>query len=77
MALYDLRNDPKERKNVANDKGYEELADWLREKLGNITLGDGRIESNWTQQNDYNISDFAAGADDKIIQIPKKIIPEL
>ncbi|MDG2280367.1 MAG: sulfatase-like hydrolase/transferase [Flavicella sp.] len=77
MALYDLRNDPKERNNVANDKGYEELADWLREKLGNITLGDGRIESNWTQQNDYNISDFAAGADDKIIQIPKKIIPEL
>ncbi|WP_179950048.1 sulfatase-like hydrolase/transferase [Lutibacter citreus] len=75
MALYDLRLDPKERNNVANDKGYKKLADWFRQKTGNITLGDRRIESNWAKQNDYNKSDFALGADDKKINIPKNIIP--
>ena len=77
MALYDLRIDPAERNNVANDKKYKKLADWFRNKLGNIVLGDGRIESNWKEKNDYNRSDFAIGADDKKIDIPKKIIPKL
>ncbi|WP_139956969.1 sulfatase-like hydrolase/transferase [Flavicella sediminum] len=77
MALYDLRVDPMERNNVANDTEYKELADWFRKKLGNITLGDGRIESNWVKKNDYNRSDFAKGADDKKIEIPKKILPKI
>ena len=77
MVLYDLRIDPAERNNVANDKKYKKLADWFRNKLGNIVLGDGRIESNWKEKNDYNRSDFAIGADDKKIDIPKKIIPKL
>lgn len=77
MALYDLRVDPMERNNVANDKAYKKLADWFRNKLGNITLGDGRIESNWVKQNDYNRSTFALGADDKKADIPKRIIPKV
>ncbi|SDX89680.1 Arylsulfatase A [Lutibacter oricola] len=76
MAMYDLRVDPKERNNVANDKEYIKLADWFRQKLGNIVLGDGRVESNWSKVNDYNVSDFALGSDDKKINIPKKIIPK-
>ncbi|QVY66130.1 sulfatase-like hydrolase/transferase [Polaribacter sp. Q13] len=76
MALYDLRVDSKERNNVANDKEYVALADWFRKKLGNIVLGDGRVECDWTKGNDFNISNFAKGADDKRIDIPNKIIPK-
>ena len=75
MALYDLRKDPMERNNVANDKKYIQLADWFRAKLGNIVLGDGRIECDW-KQNVYNKSDFALGADDKKIAIPAAFIPK-
>lgn len=77
MALYDLRVDPKERNNVANNKEYRELADWFRNKLGNIVLGDGRVECNWSKQNEYNISNFAKGADDKKLDIPKGIVPNV
>ncbi|SNR30888.1 Arylsulfatase A [Lutibacter agarilyticus] len=77
MALYDLRNDPMETNNVANDKEYIKLADWFRDKLGNIILGDGRIEVNWKKGNEYSISDFALGADDKKLEIPSKIIPKV
>ena len=77
LALYDLRNDPNERKNVATDKKYKKLATWFREKLGNIVLGDGRIECDWSQENTYKKSDFAKGSDDKKLIIPKKIIPKI
>ena len=43
LALYDLRKDPLERNNVANDPGYKALAEWFRQKLGRIVLGDGRV----------------------------------
>ncbi|WP_024481449.1 sulfatase-like hydrolase/transferase [Cellulophaga baltica] len=76
MALYDLRNDPLEQNNVANDKAYSSLADWHRNKLGNIVLGDGRIESNWNNTNDYKESNFALGTDDKRLAIPEKLIPK-
>ena len=76
MALYDLRVDPKERNNVANDSQYIKLADWFRQKLGNIVLGDGRVECDWSSANLYNISSFAPGADDKKINIPNEIIPK-
>lgn len=76
MALYDLRVDPKERKNVAYTVEYIELAEWFRRKLGNIVLGDGRVEMDWSTKNAYNVSQFASGADDKKIDIPANIIPK-
>ncbi len=75
MALYDLRKDPLERNNVAYTVEYLELANWFRNKLGNIALGDGRVEMDWSTKNSYNISNFAEGADDKKINIPKHLIP--
>ncbi len=77
MALYDLRIDPNERNNVANDTEYIELADWFRVKLANIVLGDGRIECDWSQENEYAISDFAVSSDDKQLNIPANIIPNV
>lgn len=76
MALYDLRKDPLERNNLANDKAYKALADWFRLKLGNIVLGDGRIECDWKNNKDFNKSDFALGSDDKKLVIPTGIIPK-
>ncbi len=77
MALYDLRNDPNERANLANDIRYRALADWFRVKLGRIVLGDGRVEADWSKPNCYAVSNFAAGADDKKLDIPKELIPEI
>ncbi|MEO0793900.1 MAG: sulfatase-like hydrolase/transferase [Verrucomicrobiota bacterium] len=76
LALYDLRVDPDERNNVANDPEYKALADWFRKKLGDIVLGDRRLEVDWTKENEYYLSDFAVGADDKKLRIPKKLIPK-
>ncbi|MGJ8693231.1 MAG: sulfatase-like hydrolase/transferase [Thalassotalea sp.] len=76
MALYDLRNDPLERNNVAYSAEYMALANWFRNKLGNIALGDGRVEMDWSTKNSYNISNFAAGSDDKKIEIPDGLVPD-
>ncbi|PKQ64799.1 sulfatase [Labilibaculum filiforme] len=77
MALYDLRVDDAEQWNVANTEKYKKLAEWFRQKLGNIVLGDGRIECDWSYENKWARSDFAIGADDKVVDIPKKIIPKI
>lgn len=77
MALYDLAVDPLERNNVANTKAYRPLALWLRNKLGNIVLGDGRVEVDWSKENSYAISHFAEGADNKKLDIPNALIPPL
>ncbi len=77
MALYDLRVDRAERNNVAYDPQYAELTAWFRNKLGNIVLGDGRLEVVWPEKNVYDISNFAKGADDKKLEIPKNIIPSV
>lgn len=77
MALYDLRIDPKERTNVAYSSDYYQLARWFRQKLGNIVLGDGRVECSWSEENNYSISNFAPGADDKLLEIPPEIIPSV
>jgi arylsulfatase A-like enzyme len=71
MALYDLRIDPLEKNNIADHKDYRALADWFRNKLGTIVLGDGRVECDWSLPNSYNVSNFAGGADDKKLDIPK------
>ncbi len=76
MALYDLRVDPAERFNVADHPNYVALADYLRDKLGRIVLGDGRVECDWRKENHYTISDFALGADDKQLKLPAEIVPE-
>ena len=76
LALYDLKHDPLERNNVANDPHYRKLAAWFRNNLGHIVLGDSRIECDWSQANRYAYSDFAKGADDKKADIPQEIIPE-
>ena len=75
LALFDLRIDPREQNNVAGDTEYAELADWFRDKLGSIVLGDGRVECDWTQENSYAISDFAKDAHDGKLNIPANIIP--
>jgi hypothetical protein len=75
MAIYDLESDPLERNNRAYDPEYEKLADWFRRKLGNIVLGDGRIECDWSRPNTYSLSNFSKGADDKKARIPKELIP--
>lgn len=76
MSLYDLRIDPRERVNVAYHRPYVELADFLRNKLGRIMLGDGRLECDWTKKNEYHISNFAEGAHDRKLEIPKAMIPQ-
>jgi len=76
LALYDLRVDPLERQNVAYTVEYLKLAEWFRQKLGRIVLGDGRVEMDWNTVNNYNISNFADGADDKKINIPNDLIPQ-
>ncbi len=77
MGLYDMRVDPMERNNVAYDEEYKELAEWFRQKLGNIVLGDGRLEVVWNEKSVINISNFAKGADDKKLDIPAAIIPKV
>lgn len=75
VALFDLRKDPMEQKNVATNKKYKALAEWFRKKLGNIVLGDGRIEAKWAEANTYKISNFAKGAHDGKLDIPISLIP--
>ncbi|MEM9079958.1 MAG: sulfatase-like hydrolase/transferase [Verrucomicrobiota bacterium] len=75
MVLYDLKTDPLERNNLANDLRYAKLADWFRQKLGKIVLGDGRIECDWSQENTYSLSNFYAGAHDRKADIPPALIP--
>ena len=77
LSLYDLRIDPKEQVNVAYQPRYEELTAFFRNKLGNIVLGDGRIECDWTQENKFIISNFAPGAHDRVLNIPETIIPKV
>ncbi len=77
MALYDLRVDPLEKVNLADDIRYRALADWFRVKLGTIVLGDGRVEADWSKPNCYALSNFAAGAHDRKLDIPAGLIPEI
>ncbi|MDZ8117574.1 sulfatase-like hydrolase/transferase [Pontiella agarivorans] len=77
MVLFDLRVDSGEQNNVAYDPEYAALADWFRNKLGRITLGDGRVECDWKHPDDYMITDFAKGAHDGKLDIPAELIPTI
>ncbi|WP_448248924.1 sulfatase-like hydrolase/transferase [Thalassotalea agariperforans] len=77
LSLYDLKYDPLEHNNLANEKEYQALANWFRHKLANIVLGDGRIEVDWSKENHYILSNFAKGADDKKLDIPQQLIPRI
>ncbi|MGC6505911.1 MAG: sulfatase-like hydrolase/transferase [Coraliomargaritaceae bacterium] len=77
LALFDLRIDPMEQINVANHPQYVQLADWFRQKLGRITLGDGRVECDWSQPEAYVITSFAQGAHDHQLEIPLNYIPQI
>lgn len=71
--LYDQTSDPDELKNLAFDPKYQPIAEALKTKLLDIVLGDGRIEVEWQKQGDGTqvfTSNFASGADDKILQLP-------
>ncbi len=77
MTLFDLRVDPKEQNNVAYTAEYAALADWFRVKAANIIVGDGRVEvTDWKKLNDFYVSDFGVGSDDKVLNIPKNLIPK-
>ena len=76
MSLYDLRVDPLERVNVADHEPYTKLAAFFREKLGNIVLGDGRVECDWTQESTFHVSNFASGAHARKLDIPAGVVPE-
>ncbi|WP_411844825.1 sulfatase-like hydrolase/transferase [Roseibacillus persicicus] len=77
LALFDLRNDPMEQNNVADDPAYRKLAEWFRKKLGRIVLGDNRLEADWSQKESFQITNFAAGAHDHKLEIPAGLIPVL
>ena len=77
MALFDLRKDPLERKNVAAGPAYRELAAFFREKLQPIVLGD-RTEVDWAQEGrNFTRSTWGKGADDKTLRISDDIVPAL
>jgi hypothetical protein len=76
MALYDLTQDPEEKNNLAYNAAYAELTKWFRNKLGNIVIGDERIQPDWRTNDKYEVSTFAKGSDDKLLDIPTKLIPE-
>ncbi len=66
-ALYDMTKDPKETKNLAFDKNYEEIAMKMKKKLMDIVLGDDRVEVGWGKKADGTTvyrSNFAPGAHD-------------
>jgi arylsulfatase A-like enzyme len=75
LCLYDLRVDIGEHWNVADNPDYVALADWFRQKLGSIVLGDRRAEIDWSQENEYVITDFALGTDDKKLNFPEGLVP--
>lgn len=77
LSLFDLRSDPNEQNNLANDSNYIPLADWFRAKLGNIVLGDGRVEADWSKENSYTQGNFAKGSHDHKLDIPIALIPQL
>ncbi|MFZ5830387.1 MAG: sulfatase-like hydrolase/transferase [Planctomycetota bacterium] len=72
-TLFDLRVDPAEIHNVAFDPYYRPVLNALRAKLQDIVLGDGRVEIAWSKTggDPAYFSNFAPGADDGKLELPK------
>ncbi|MEM9418076.1 MAG: sulfatase-like hydrolase/transferase [Planctomycetota bacterium] len=73
-VLYDVKDDPDELNNLAYDPTHREVAEVLKTKLIDIVLGDGRIEVNWEKGGTGTksfTSNFAPGADDKKLEMPR------
>lgn len=68
-VLFDLRVDPRQRKNLAFEPAYRPVVDTLRKKLQDIVLGDRRVEVAWgaAPPKPVAVSTFAPGADDGIL----------
>lgn len=80
MALFDLRKDPLEKANVANQAKYQKLCLFMKDKLSSIVLGDRRVECDWSKEGDNctnPISRWGTGADDKTLRIPDDLVPSL
>jgi arylsulfatase A-like enzyme len=76
-ALFDLRKDPMERRNVSADPAYARLVRLLRDKLEPIVLGD-RTEADWAREGrNFVQSTWGKGADDKLLPLPPASIPAL
>ena len=76
-ALFDLRKDPLERRNVSADPAYARLVRLLRDKLEPIVLGD-RTEADWAREGrNFVQSTWGKGADDKLLPLPPASIPAL
>jgi arylsulfatase A-like enzyme len=77
MALFDLRKDPLERRNVASSPRYLQVVENFRQKLQKIVLGD-RTEVDWSKEGrNFFRSTWGTGADDKKSPMPLASIPAL
>lgn len=77
MALFDLRLDPLEKRNVVSIPAYFQSVRSLREKLQNIVLGD-RTEMDWSLEgHNYTQSLWGKGADDKKAPLSLAEVPAL
>ncbi|MEM0964561.1 MAG: sulfatase-like hydrolase/transferase [Verrucomicrobiota bacterium] len=71
-ALYHMPSDPGEVNNLAFNPEYRDVANAMREKLGNIVLGDNRVEVNWGPKADgveIFRSNFAPDAHDGQLEL--------
>ena len=77
LALFDLRKDPLERRNVACSPRYLQVVENFRQKLQKIVLGD-RTEVDWSKEGrNFFRSTWGTGADDKKSPMPLASIPAL
>ena len=77
LALFDLRKDPLERRNVASSPRYLQVVENFRQKLQKIVLGD-RTEVDWSKEGrNFFRSTWGTGADDKKSPMPLASIPAL
>lgn len=71
-ALYHMPSDPGEVNNLAFSPEHERIAMIMKDKLLNIVLGDNRVEVDWGGNKALGTtifrSNFAPGADDKILK---------
>lgn len=74
-GLYHMPSDPHEVRNLAFDPEHRHVAAVMQKKLMNIVLGDNRVEVDWGGNRATGTrvfrSNFAPGADDKILKLAR------